>query len=103
MLLLHDCLVVLRSPLGQNSAGNTPEEGAVGPRLVLHLVSWKVLVHVAPVLDKFPAVLDRPIGPVLFHIKHFNVDGLDHILSLGEDVLKEAEPAAPQLWDPIAN
>ena len=103
VLLIHDGLMVLTGPVGQDRAGDAPEEGAVGPRLVPHLISWKVLVNVAPVLDKLPGVLDRPIRPVLLHVEHLDVNGLDCLLFLGEDVLQEAEPAAPQLWDPVAN
>ena len=90
MLLLHDCLVVLLGPLRQDGAGDAPEEGAVGPRVVIHLVGRQVLVHVGPVFDKLPAVLDGPIRPVLRHVEHLDVDGLEHFLPLGKDVLKEA-------------
>ena len=73
MLLLHDSLVVHLGPVGQDGAGDAPEEGAVRIAARLHLIDQEVRMDLDLVLDEIPGVLHRPVRPVLLNVQDIDI------------------------------
>lgn len=61
-----------------------------------------VPMNILDITDQRRSGYHAPIGPLLIHIDLFDLRREQELFLLAQHVLQETEPAAPEVWHPVA-